>query len=178
MTRLYQLPLLLLATPLWAEPACTLAGFTKPTAPGSPVVFDAPMATANRLGVVPRTEDPDYGVMGGNFLIDEVQGEYAHITNVLAWYSSDETGPDGWILAADIAFTVQATKGYAAPDRASQVIYTGKDWIYPDQINTLLGCKDDWAHLSFSDAAGEQTAWLRGVCSGQETTCDGVDGDK
>lgn len=177
MSRIFIGALCLLASPLIAEQNCQLSGYISSEVPGAPVIFDAPSATATPIGTVPRTEDADYGVMGGSFLLDNIQGDYAHITNVDAWYSSDETGPGGWILASDIVFTVQSTKGFAAADATSEVTYETDDWIYHDQIDTLLGCQDEWAHLRFTDAKGQHTAWMRGICSNQETTCDGVLGD-
>lgn len=156
---------------------CTIPAYVRSEAPGAPVILSAPDAGAEQVGVMPMVNDSERGMMGGHALITDIRDGYAAVTQVAGWDNPALTAPDGWVSAADLVFVAQTQKGFAAPDAASQVLWQGQDWIYPDMIAMLEACDGEWVALRLLDAPPADPIWVRGICAGQETTCDGVTGD-
>ena len=156
---------------------CAIPAYVRSEVPGAPAILAAPEAGAEQVGVVPMANDSERGMMGGHALITDIRHGYAAVTQVAAWDNPDRTGPDGWVSTADLVFVAQTQKGFAAPDAASQLLWQGQDWIYPDMIATLAACDGEWVALTLVDGSPTAPFWVRGICAGQETTCDGVGGD-
>ena len=168
---------LLLVMAQAAQAECHIPTFVRSTAIGEPAILSAPSPDAAVLGSMPMVEDPERGPMGAEALIVEIRDGYADLRRVVAWSDPDRTAPDGWVDAAELGFVVQTEKGFAQPDPSSEVVWQGQDWIYTDMIDTLLACEGEWVALQMVDAKTPDPVWVRGVCNGQETTCDGVQGD-
>ncbi len=159
-----------------ADTPCRIGAYVRPDVPGNPVVVDAPADGAADLGVMPMVNDADRGRMGASATITEVKNGYAAVTDIRP-YQGQMLEQSGWVSARDLGFVVQTSKGFAAPDPASNVIWTGVDWISSDMFTTILDCKGEWVALQMADIAIAAPVWVRGTCAGQETTCDSVTGD-
>lgn len=171
------LPALLVfpALPLLADPACNVPAFVASSAPGAPVIVDAPADGAADLGAMPMVQDPDRGRVGPSFMITEISNGYAHVNTVRA-FGSDKTAPDGWVATTDLAVVAQTTKGFAAPDPSSAVVWQSAEGLATDQIVALTGCQGAWVELRLH-GAGQTPVWLRGLCDLQQPNCDGAKGD-
>ena len=159
-----------------ADARCGFDAFVRPEVVGAPVVVDAPADGAAHLGAMPMVNDPERGMMGAGVRVTDVKNGFAAVTDVRAW-EGEKADLQGWVSARDLAFVVQTGKGFAAPDPASEVVWQGDDWIMPDMIAGIVDCQGEWVALQLADAAVQAPVWVRGVCAGQETTCDGVQGD-
>ena len=166
---------LLAAPPLHAE--CTLDAYVRSDVPGVPVILSAPAADAPVIGAMPMVNDAERGRMGAAARIVDIRDGFAAVRQIAAWDNHDLSAPDGWVAAADLTFVVQTQKGFDQPDPAAKVVWQGDDWIYPDMIAEPVACQGDWVALRLADAKDPAPVWVRGVCGGQETTCDGVKGD-
>lgn len=160
----------------FANTRCGFGAFVRTDVAGAPVVVDAPADGAAHLGAMPMVNDAERGMMGAGAQVTDVKNGFAAVTDVSAW-DGEKTDLQGWVSARDLAFVVQTAKGFAAPDPASEVLWQGEDWIMPDMIADIVDCQDEWVALELADNAAKAPVWVRGVCSGQETTCDGVKGD-
>lgn len=159
-----------------ADARCGFGAFVRPDVAGAPVVVDAPADGAAHLGAMPMVNDAERGMMGAAAQVTDVKNGFAAVTDVSAW-DGEKADLEGWVSARDLAFVVQTGKGFAAPDPASEVLWQGDDWIMPDMIAGIVDCQGEWVALELADNAAKAPVWVRGVCSGQETTCDGVKGD-
>ncbi|MGL4309113.1 MAG: hypothetical protein ACRCSU_01400 [Paracoccaceae bacterium] len=169
--------ILALVLPQTAIAECAIPAFVRADAPGAPVILSAPEDGSEQIGAVPMVNDDERGMMGGEATITDIRNGYAHLSKITAWDNRDVTAPDGWVSAADLAFVVQTAKGFAAADATAQMLWQGDDWIYPDMFTTLEACEGAWVALRMADPKISDPIWVRGVCGGQETTCDGVQGD-
>lgn len=85
---------------------------------------------------------------------------------------------EGWIPGKAIFFVLQTFKGFAAPDPNSPVLFQSDDWYGPKDWLRVADCSGEWVQIAYGDPKRERFAWFRGVCAMQETTCDGVEGDR
>ena len=82
---------------------------------------------------------------------------------------------DGWIPATTAGVGVQSARGYAKPDVNSfRIIDLGSDWLTDNANVTIRACSGNWLLLDYTFHEKKQhgTAWFRGICQIQETTCD------
>lgn len=97
---------------------------------------------------------------------------------------------EGWIRSHLAQIGVQSSLGYARPDaRSPRVLDLKGQWLTEaGWVNGIRACSGEWLLLDFvlenrgraggAPAAGRSapvttgTAWFRGICSIQETTCD------
>lgn len=151
----------------------------------APVVKAEPWPSSATLGALPHGDaDTDEATTGSTFIVTELQDGWARVEGV--------TGPEGrpvpqsgWIDIAAVHFVAQTELGFAKPDPSSTLVWSGADWpiVSGGQEGDirLLGCSGEWALLSFPAAAGENpnevSAWVRGLCNNQWTSCDGITGD-
>lgn len=85
---------------------------------------------------------------------------------------------EGWIPGKAIFFVLQTFKGFAAPDPNSPVLFQSDDWYGPKDWLRVADCSGEWVQIAYGHPKREKFAWFRGVCAMQETTCDGVKGDR
>jgi hypothetical protein len=163
------------ASPCAAASTCRFDAYTD-WGSQAPAIHAGPSADTPQIGIAPHTtaEGDDF-VFGAYVTVTAMQNGWAHVTNVVDW-NYEKSAPDGWIDGADIAFIAQTDVMFARADPASQVIWSGPDQPY---AKALLDCDGQWAKITFTnEAAEDHTGWVRGICAIQETTCDGVRGDK
>ena len=103
----------------------------------------------------------------------------------------------GWIEGTDISLDIQASQGFLRPDKSSAIIVESNDKIPMHgrgRITKVSQCKDGWVRVSWQlfepsnvkirpltliDAKSSSIeAWFTGVCNIQETSCDGISGDR
>jgi hypothetical protein len=88
--------------------------------------------------------------------------------------------------------SVQTRRGFARPDARSPVVVDfGTEMEDVADVTRIVACSGEWALVEgrYRPAArqaapagrpprnGAFTAWVRGLCANQVTTCDGVSGD-
>ena len=89
---------------------------------------------------------------------------------------------EGWIAGRHLEFDLQTDKVFAAPDSGAAVVATS--WDTPDghisfTWRDLSDCKGKWVNARFTGLDGiERDGWAAGVCGNQDTTCDGVYGER
>jgi hypothetical protein len=165
----------LLPLPAAAQSTCAFDAYTDFDNP-APAIHAAPSADSAQVGIAPHGTEADDGfAFGADVTVTAMQDGWARVTNVVSW-NDQPTAPDGWIDGAGIMFTAQTDVMFAAPDPASEVVW---DMTGTPYIDVLLDCDGEWAKVSFADDDEvTHTGWVRGICSTQETTCDGIFGDK
>lgn len=178
-----QLVILCFAGPALAERACTVPGFSEDDDAVEVHILAAPAEDAAILGIAPRLvpEGEDFA-RSAEFDITEMQNGWARVENVTSFDQTVQAS-SGWIYGDLIWFVAQTEKAFTAPDSAAEVVWSGENWPV---ARAVLDCAGEWALIRFDDVAwvgddlvsqGEVTGWVRGICSLQETTCDGVEGD-
>jgi hypothetical protein len=174
----------LAASPVLAEGACSLPGFSEDDDAVEVHILIAPHEGAARAGIAPRLvpQGEDFA-RSAEFDIVEMRDGWARVENVVS-FDGAVTAPAGWINGNLIWFVAQTEAAFAAPDAAADVVWSGDNWPV---ARAVLDCSGDWALIRFDNvqmvnndfvSQGEVTGWVRGVCGLQETTCDGTFGDR
>ena len=175
---------LLMAGPAMADGICDFAAYTRSADLGHIAIHAGPSATSDVVGMAPiEPPESEYAQFGTEFRVLEMRDGWAKVTDVTSFDRTGK-GPDGWIDGQQIGLSAQTSKAFAAADADSAVMWASENlWPYAD---ALLDCDGEWALVRFDDidisatpsvVTGSVTAWVRGVCAAQETTCDGVKGD-
>jgi hypothetical protein len=183
MLRAFSGVLVLVAGPAFADGTCTLPGFGADDDAVEVHILAGPSDESPIVGIAPRLvpEGEDFA-RSAEFDIVEMRDGWARVENVVSFDGTQIALP-GWIHGSLIWFVVQTEKAFAAPDAAADVVWSGDNWPV---ARAILDCDGDWALIRFDDvqlvgndfvSQGEVTAWVRGVCGLQETTCDGLQGD-
>lgn len=178
------------------EPSqCAVEAWVSSAFDSAVTVYEAPSETASVLGYLPNdsnSEDDRYSVQ---FEVTEARPGWLHIRNAQDWVGSDRDGKvlpsrsiyrgEGWIRSHLAQVSVQSSLGYVRPDaRSPRLVDLNGKWL--TDVGQTLGiraCSGDWLLLDFmiEDRAAARgtrapsatgTAWFRGVCSVQETSCD------
>lgn len=173
-----------MASPAFADGACALRGFSADDDAVEVHILAGPSADDLIVGIAPRLvpEGEDFA-RSAEFDIVEMRGGWARVENVVSFDQTQNAG-QGWIHGDLIWFSVQTEMAFAAPDAGAEVVWTGDNWPV---ARAVLDCTGEWALIRFDDvqlvgndfvSQGEVTAWVRGACGLQETTCDGTYGDR
>lgn len=168
--------LALVGSPAMAQEACQLAASARTGSFVKVPIHAAPISTSEVIDIAPEYRDAATGaVLGARFVIREMRGGWARVTDVTDW-SRSVKGPDGWIGALNIVLIPQTSRGFEVASASSKVAWEGKDWPVAE---VLLDCKGEWGkvRLQGSDGSAPVTAWVRGFCDDQAAACDGVTGD-
>lgn len=174
--------------PIPAGTACDIrGGWSEDKDPAGLNVRAEPSATARIVGKLPPPKyDPDFErEMKADFDILEIRDGWVRI-GVKEEKYLDPTRPRplaGWISGRYVGFALQTDLAFAAPDPRSAVV--ASTWhqkggeIRPFTYRNPSECRGKWVKLLVADHdRREREGWARGVCNGQETTCDGgADGD-
>jgi len=150
-----------------------------------PVIRSAPSFAAPIIGRMTHKRLPDGdGLRGVGIEVTAISGDWVQIDATTA---DPELGtvatPAGWIEVPDVYFVMQTSAGFSRPDAKSRQVYATDDWIYRKAILGIRDCRGGWLRLTINGDAEERegqkpnivTAWFRGFCGIEETTCDGVD---
>ena len=174
--------------PVPAGTACAIrGGWSTDGDPAGLNVRAAASADAPIVGTLPPPEySPEFDrVMAVAFDVIETRDGWFRITN--AYRADDDasepsTLPSGWISGRHVGFALQTDKAFIAPDPGSAVVAAA--WMDSDGALRLFEyrhpteCRGEWVRLKVTGHDRvEREAWARGVCSGQETSCDGALGD-
>jgi hypothetical protein len=159
---------------------CDFGGWSADRDPKGLNVRAGPSASARIVRTLPAPAyDPDYEremapgfdvfeSRDGWFLIGVLDTNDVHHYKAIPW---------GWVHGSKIDFAVQSDVAFTAPDPASPVAVTSwedKDGGHPFTYRHPVDCKGHWVQLTVAGQDGrERIAWTRGICEGQETTCDG-----
>ncbi|MCU0908519.1 MAG: hypothetical protein MUF73_14030 [Rhodobacteraceae bacterium] len=156
---------------------CAVDAYVRPGLTKAPPLRASPAEGSPVTGHLPMVHDPDRGWMGPSVVITGIREGHAGVRDIRVW-DGEDIPLTGWIATPALAFVVQTYRGFAAPDPSAPVVWSGDDWITPDRIADILDCRGEWVALRLLDPAIAAPVWVRGVCGGQETTCDGVQGDR
>lgn len=150
-----------------------------------PVIRSAPSFAAPIVGRITHRHLPgEDGPRGVDISVTAISGDWVQIDAVKADPEYGLTAaPEGWIELADIYFVMQTSAGFSKPDAKSRQVYATDDWIYRKAILGIRDCRGGWLKLTINGDPEERdgqkpnivTAWFRGFCGIEETTCDGVD---
>jgi hypothetical protein len=151
---------------------CDVGAFANPAAGRVPILAE-PRNGARVLGRLPVWED-DGRAKGAYLDVMLISNGWARIANVA---SSTGKAPNGWIPARHLRFTMQTNVGFSEPTPKSKIVLT-TGWFFGKTIQAIESCQGEWLKLKVRvDGSKPQTAWFRGACNNQETTCDGAVGD-
>jgi hypothetical protein len=156
-----------------------------------PVIRSAPSHHAPVIGtIVPERLEGEEDARGVDLRVDRIAGDFVHVAALPA---IPERGlratPAGWVQQDGVFFTMQTAAGFSRPSEKSRQVFATDDWIYRKMIVRIEECRGEWLKLVVAndddyDADDEDngrwtftTAWFRGFCGNEETTCDGVTGD-
>jgi hypothetical protein len=174
--------------PVPAGTACAIrGGWSTDGDPAGLNIRAAPSVEAPVVGVLPPPAySPEFDrVMAVTFDVIETRGGWFRIANA---YRADDnasqasTLPSGWISGRHVGFALQTDVAFAEPDPRSAVVAAA--WMDSDGALRLFEyrhpteCRGEWVRLRVTGHDRiERQAWARGVCNGQETSCDGARGD-
>jgi len=156
----------------------------------------APSLRAHTLGVIPLVAAPyEYSVQ---FQIVATRPGWLQIRGASDDYNENAGHPrrsvfkgQGWIEAGAAGLRVQSGKGYARPDPASRRLLNQMEWLTDvGDVTAIRGCSGEWVLLDYAITRDSDqkplptsqqktgSAWFRGICTVEETTCDmpSVDG--
>lgn len=183
------------------EPCFGLVGFLAGT--GARPVHAAPDAQSRVLGkILGEVGDPSFGA---SFEILEGHGGWLRISGAAddpdlnGGISRQMYAGKGWIRGEDVQVAAQTARAFSAPDFKSPVaIDLGQGWFDGVDFVAILGCDGSWVHGRWRfDSDREDSprpvtyrpeavvsrdplvldAWVTGICTSLETTCDGIRGD-
>lgn len=165
-------------------------------------VYAEPDAKSRALGRVlgPFRATADYSLPISFEIIDGHDG-WIRIRNAGDDPQLIETTPRkmydgaGWIRGEGVSVTFQGHQLFARPDWTSDMTVLARDSFDSARMTALIGCDGSWAQARWQiDAAQEPLrmlpeaivsraplvvqGWATGACNIQETTCDGLFGDR
>jgi len=160
----------------------------------------APTAAAKLIGELPIAPDTDGDVSAIEFEIVEARPGWLKIDHATDPVELDEKGEavaprplpsgPGWIPDDAAQIGVQSALGHARPDTASPLVLDiGDDWVTDmGWTGAIRGCSGDWLLIDYQIERARTptgamidlpetkrltgTAWFRGICANQKTTCD------
>lgn len=139
-------------------------------------VYAAPRRNAAARGELLLSRDEEGHRKGAYVTIADIDQGWALVTGVMSWDNMTE-GPEGWVETRHLRFVLQTHSGFAAPDPQARIVVTAPNWLTPAQIRTLEDCQGKWIKAAVRIQRKTRSAWFRGACANQETTCDGSVGD-
>jgi hypothetical protein len=99
----------------------------------------------------------------------------------------------GWIRGEGVGFGAQASQVFTKPDFAGEIAAEG-EWFDGLPAEAVLGCDGSWVHARWKIVGLDRMkvnpqavvsrnpliveGWVTGVCNVQETTCDGLNGNR
>ncbi|OSZ72251.1 hypothetical protein CAP39_02535 [Sphingomonas sp. IBVSS1] len=185
--------------------ACTdITGRLDDPDPAGRNVRDAPSPKGNVLGIIPAQGRLDFPA---TFEILESRNGWLKIRNAGfdTALVGDKVPPtytgEGWISGKGVGVVVQARLGFAAPSHDAPWLVDARPDNHLDSVQqrAIVGCAGNWVLVDWlfeakpsygatalayrPQAVVSRTpitlrAWSTGICNIQETTCDGVDGDR
>jgi len=180
---------------------CAFSAWTSFQADAPIPVRNGPSPSADIVGYLPVAADEDEeGPASIEFDVVEAGPDGLKIDNASDPVEPDDAGQSvaprefhrgaGWIANDMIQFGVQSSLGYARPDPESPIVLDiGSDWLTDSAyIDAVRGCSGEWVLLDYTlyayqtESGGRAeypledrkkgTAWFRGLCANQYTTCD------
>jgi hypothetical protein len=162
---------------------CNFGAWSSDTDPKGLNVRSGPFPGASIVGTLPPPESSEESGLDTKFATEfhvaEAQNGWFRIEGASRWAEGMSnvpgeypTLPSGWISGKKIYVTIYSSTGFSAPDvLKSEILWRG-DWS--DLQNDMTGmtdCKGEWAKITYRTPKGIKSAWFRGICAIQETTC-------
>lgn len=164
--------------------ACAIrGGWSEDIDPAGLNVRAGPSETATIVGKLPpaRYVAEFEREMRSGFGIREVRGGWVRIADPVDPEGKALGVKEGWVSARHVGFDLQTDKAFAEPDPSSAVVgrttfVDGREERFA--WRDLAECRGEWVRMTFTAVgAPPRQGWARGVCGGQETSCDGAKGD-
>ncbi len=165
---------------------CNFGAWSSDTDPAGLNVRAGPSHSAAIIGTLPPPESseesgPD-SQFATEFRVAEAKNGWFRIESPRRWAESLSGTPkkfpplpSGWISGKKIYVTIFSGTGFSAPDVIKSKILWQGDWADLQSAMTgMTDCKGEWVKATYKTAKGIKSAWFRGVCSIQETTCGGA----
>jgi hypothetical protein len=162
---------------------CNFNAWSSDTDPKGLNVRSAPSSSAPIVGVLPPPESseesgPD-SKFASEFHVAEARNGWFRIENAKRWAdtisgSNQKSAPlpSGWISGKKIYVTIFSETGFSAPDAVKSDILWRGDWSdLQSSMTGMIDCKGEWAKVTYLTPKGTKSAWFRGICAIQETTC-------
>lgn len=150
-----------------------------------PMIRSAPPFDMPIVGRMTHTHSlGEYGFRGSDISVTAISGDWASVDAVKAELEYGlAASPTGWIEQDDIYFVMQTSAGFSRLDEKSRQVYASDDWIYRKANLGIRDCRGGLLKLTINGHSEERegqkpsiiTAWFRGICGVEETTCDRVD---
>ena len=159
-----------------------------------------PTTTAKFLGELPIAPETAGDLSAVEFDIVEARPGWLKIDQATDPVELNEDGEEiparplpsgpGWIPDDAAQIGIQSALGYASPDAASPLLLDiGDDWVTDmGWTGAIRGCSGDWLLVDYQierartptgalvdlpeNERPRGTAWFRGICANQKTTCD------
>jgi len=159
-----------------------------------------PDAAAKILGSLPVSTNPNEEVGSVEFVVVEARPGWLRINQATDPGGEDEKGTPlpprdvyqgtGWIPDNAAQIGIQSALGYARPDAGSPIILDlDDDWLTDmGDLQAIRACSGPWLLLDYhlrrerrpsgalidipDTESRTGTAWFRGICANQYTTCD------
>ncbi len=162
---------------------CNFGAWSSDTDPKGLNVRSGPFPDAPIVGTLPppesSAESGDDTKFATEFHVAEAQNGWFRIENAKRWAESISNRPgqyralpSGWISGKKIYVTIYSETGFSAADVIKSKILWRGDWgDLQTKMTGMSDCKGEWAKVTYRTASGENSAWFRGICAIQETTC-------
>jgi hypothetical protein len=185
---------------------CEFGAFVVETDPGGLNVRVGPGPSAKVVGRLPPMRmNPEMNGYKSKIEVDVLAGRNGWFQISNAQDNEELTGKaaravfrgKGWVSGRKLSVKSQARKGFARPDRRSQVVlsqtdgesFDGDDWV---EAGSLVACTGQWALVEFDRSRlslrslqflsvepvsqsglppGRFRAWIDFICGIQETSC-------
>jgi hypothetical protein len=184
-----------------AERCFELTGYLDDPNPAGRTVYAAPDAGSRRLGRVLPPFDPKGSALAASFEVIDGHDGWIRIEGAGDDPQLIETKPramysgKGWIRGEGVSVTFQGSQLFAAPDWTSDMTVLVRTGFDAYRMTGLIGCDGSWAQGRWQiDDPAEAVrilpaalvsrtplvveGWATGACNIQETTCDGLFGDR
>jgi hypothetical protein len=162
---------------------CNFGAWSSDTDPAGLNVRSGPSPSSRIIGKLPPPESsyesgPD-SQFATEFSVVEARNGWFRIERPRRWAESMSATPDkfpplssGWVSGKKIYVTIYSYTGFSAPDPVKSKILWRGDWADLQSAMTgMTDCNGGWVKATYKTPAGIKSAWFRGVCSVQETTC-------
>ncbi|WP_309622069.1 hypothetical protein [Novosphingobium sp.] len=183
-------------------------GYLTDPDPAGRIVRDAPLQNGRELGrILPPEKESDYGLAATFQILGSKDGwleiaDAGYDPQLYGKAPPPMYSGHGWIAGGGIHVTLQSSLGFAMPSHKSPVLVdlTSDGHFDATPMLRVVACEGRWVLADWRTGPDKDLptrpqpkyrqeavvskrplvlrAWVTGVCNIQETTCDGVNGNR
>ncbi len=162
---------------------CNFGAWSSDTDPAGLNVRSGPSLKYPIIGTLPPPESSEDSGLDSKFATEfhvaEAKDGWFRIENPRRWAESMSDTPEkfpklpsGWISGKKIYVTIYSGTGFSAPDVIKSKILWRGDWgNLQTEMTGMTDCRGNWVKITYRSKSGQKSAWFRGICAIQETTC-------